>query len=224
MLQARGDSGDAAAALSELCAAYYAPVHTFMRHYGYSGEAARDLTQEFFARLLAKGSIGSVEPERGRFRCYLLGAVKHFLFDMRDRELRLKRGGGQTIEPLDSGTDTSDGLQVPDRATLTPERQFDRKWALTLLYRALTRLAQEHELARTTEQFEVLKPWLIGDTENSSQSDAAGRLKMSESAVKVAIHRLRRRFREMIKAEIRQTIGNSAELDQELRYLLQALL
>ena len=224
VLQARGDSPEARAALSELCAAYYAPAFAFIRRSSPDEESARDLTQEFFARLLARHGIDGVDPARGRFRSFLLGAVKHFLADMRERDFRLKRGGGRPIESIDSGTDTSAGLQVPDPASPNPDREFDRKWALTLLDRALVTLAKEQEAAGKAAQFEALKPWLTGDSENISQAEAAHALRLNENAVKVAIHRLRRRFREVIKSEISQTMSERGQIDEELRHLLQALL
>jgi RNA polymerase sigma-70 factor (ECF subfamily) len=224
VLEARGDSPEAKAALSDLCAAYYAPVFAFIRRSAPDEDAARDLTQEFFARLLARHGIDSVDPQRGRFRSFLLGAVKHFLSDMREHAHRLKRGAGQPLESIDPGTDTSPGLQLPDPNAPSPDREFDRKWALTLLDRALATLAQEHEACGKAEHFEALKPWLSGDTENISQADAAARLGVNEGAVKVAIHRLRRRFREVIKSEIGQTVSDRAQVDEELHYLLEALL
>ncbi|MCX6924294.1 MAG: sigma-70 family RNA polymerase sigma factor [Verrucomicrobia bacterium] len=224
VLEARGDSPEAKAALSDLCAAYYTPVFAFIRRNAPDEDTARDLTQEFFARLLARHGIDSVEPQRGRFRSFLLGAVKHFLADMREHAHRLKRGAGQSLESIEPGTDTSPGLQLPDPNAPSPEREFDRKWALTLLDRALNALAQEHEASGKADQFEALKPWLIGDTENISQAEAAARLGLNEGAVKVAIHRLRRRFREFIKNEISRTVGDCAQVDEELHYLLEALL
>ena len=223
VLEARGDSVEAKAALSDLCAAYYAPVFAFIRRNVSDEDAARDLTQEFFARLLAQESIGQVNPELGRFRSFLLGAVKHFLAGVRRDAQRLKRGGGQVLEPID-GTDTSPGLQIPDAKAASPEREFDRKWAMTLLDRALEILAREHAAAANSEQFEALKPWLTGDCVDISQADAAAHLGMNEGAVKVAIHRLRRRFREIIKGEIGQTVREPGEVESEMRYLLEALL
>jgi RNA polymerase sigma-70 factor (ECF subfamily) len=165
-----------------------------------------------------------VDPQRGRFRSFLLGAVKHFLADMREHAHRLKRGAGQPLESIEAGTDTSSGLQLPDPNAPSPDREFDRKWALTLLARALAALAQEHEASGKADHFEALKPWLTGDTENISQAEIAARLGVNEGAVKVAIHRLRRRFREVIKNEIGQTLSDRAQVDEELHYLLEALL
>jgi RNA polymerase sigma-70 factor (ECF subfamily) len=224
VLEARGDSPEAKAALSDLCAAYYAPVFAFIRRDAPNEDAARDLTQEFFARLLARQGIATVDPQRGRFRSFLLGAVKHFLADMREHAHRLKRGAGQPLESIESGTDTSPGLQLADPNAPGPDREFDRKWALTLLDRALNALAREHEGFGKAEHFDALKPWLTGDTENISQAEAAARLGLNEGAVKVAIHRLRRRFREVIKNEIGRTVSDRAQVDAELRYLLEALL
>lgn len=223
VLEARGNSPEAKAALSDLCAAYYAPVFAFIRRAAPDEDIARDLTQEFFARLLAKQGLDTVDPQRGRFRSFLLGAVKHFLADMRDHAHRLKRGAGQSLEAIGQGTDTSPGLQLFDPSAPSPEGEFDRKWALTLLDRALAALAAEHKASGKSEHFEVLKPWLTGDTENLSQADAARQLLLNEGAVKVAIHRLRRRFRELVKRELGQTLNDPAHVADELACLMRAL-
>jgi RNA polymerase sigma factor (sigma-70 family) len=224
VLRARGDSPEARAALSDLCAAYYEPVFDFVRRHATDEDSARDLTQEFFARLLARHGLGSVDPQRGRFRSYLLGAVKNFLSTMREHSRRLKRGAGQPLESISAGTDTSPGLQVADSVALSPDREFDRKWALALLQRSLAVLAEEYQAAGKSDQFEVLKPWLTGDTEKVSQGDAARQLDMNEGAVKVAIHRFRLRFREVIKTEIAQTVSGRVQAEEELHYLFEALL
>jgi RNA polymerase sigma-70 factor (ECF subfamily) len=223
VLEARGKSPEAAAALSELCSAYYAPVFAFVRRHSRDEESARDLTQEFFARVLARHGFDTANPERGRFRSFLLGAVKHFLADARDRDHRLKRGAGQQMESLETGTDTSPGLQIADEHSLSPDREFDRKWALTLLDRALLALAREHKSKGQPQQFEALKPWLTGDMETQSQAHIARQLGMSEGAVKVAIHRLRRRFRELLKAEAGRTLRDPRQIQEELECLIAAL-
>jgi RNA polymerase sigma factor (sigma-70 family) len=223
VLAARGDSAEAKSALSDLCAAYYAPVVAFLRAEGREEDAARELAHEFFARVLERQSLGGADPARGRFRSYLLGALKHFLGDQRDRALTAKRGGGAAHEPLAAGTDTSPGLDVPDPKAPAAEREFDRKWALTVLDRALAALAQEHAVAGESAKFDALKPWLTGDTEKLSQAQVAAQLKMNEGAVKVAVHRLRRRFRELVKAEIAQTVGDPAQVPAEMQSLLAAL-
>ena len=232
VLATRGDSPEAQAALGDLCAAYYAPVLAFLRRSGRDEDVARDLAQEFFARLLARRGLDTVEPGRGRFRSFLLGAVKHFLADQHDRASAAKRGGGQTPLSLDAHTgDTTHAgsgmnsafLQVPDPAAAVPDAFFDRQWALTILDRALAALAAEHQAAGKAAQFGTLKPWLTGDSENLSQADAARRLEMNEGAVKVAIHRLRKRFRELVKAEVAQTVGSGADVQTELSYLREVL-
>jgi len=224
VLEARGDSAEAKSALGDLCAAYYAPVFAFIRRNAPDEDSARDLTQEFFARLLARGGIAGVDPQRGRFRSFLLGAVKHFLGDMRDHDRRLKRGAGRPIESLDAETGASPGLQAPDLHAAAPDREFDHKWALTLLDLALAALAQEYKEAGKSAQFEALKPWLTGDSGNLSQAEAARQLDMNEGAVKVAIHRLRRRLRDAIKNEISHTVKDRADIDGEMRELLEALI
>jgi RNA polymerase sigma-70 factor (ECF subfamily) len=222
-MQARGNSPEARSALSDLCDAYYQPVFVFIRHHAADPESARDLTQEFFSRLLSRQSLDHLEPGRGRFRSYLLGAVKNFLADMHDREHRLKRGAGVPAQSLDAGTDTSPGIELPSAESRSPDREFDRKWALTVLDRALTRLAEEHAASGKSDHFEALKSWLTGESERNSQAEAAKQLGMSENAVKVAIHRLRQKFRSMIKEEVGQTLGDPAQTKAELQCLFEAL-
>jgi RNA polymerase sigma factor (sigma-70 family) len=222
VLEARGDSQEARGALSDLCAAYYGPVFAFVRRNASNEEAARDLTQEFFARLLA-GRALRADPGRGRFRSYLLTAVKNFLSDMRDHAHAVKRGGGQVPQSLGTGTDTSSGLQLADEGSAPPDVEFDRKWALTVLDRAMNALQQEHGEDTDRRLFECLKPWLTGENEHLSQAGAAQELGMSESTVKVAIHRLRKRFRDLVKAEIRQTMSDPAQVADEVACLVAAL-
>lgn len=225
VLRARGESAEAQAALSELCAAYWQPVFAFMRRDGRNEDAARDLTQEFFRRLLARHGLDTVEPRRGRFRSFLLGAVKHFLEDERDRVRAAKRGGGQVIVSIEAGagTGTAAELQIPDPAGQLADTVFDREWAQTLVARALDSLASECLAAGKAEQFEALKPWLLGQVDSLSQADAARQLGLTEGAVKVAIHRLRKRFRELVKEEISQTVPEPGQVQEELRYLVEVL-
>lgn len=222
VVRAQGDSTAAREALGTLCEAYYAPVAAFVRSRVRDDEAARDLTQEFFARVLQGGALDAAAPGRGRFRSYLLGAVKHFLADMHDRRMAAKRGGGMEPVPIDSATDTSPGFEPEAPAGPAMEMQFDRQWAFTLLDRALRALESEFREAGKGGQFEVLKPWLTG-AEAGPQSEAAGRLGMNENAVKVAIHRLRARFRELVKAEIAVTVEDPAEVATELAYLIEVV-
>jgi len=219
VLRARGESAVAQAALGELCEAYYAPVHAFIRAAVRDDEAARDLTQEFFARLLRGNAFERVDPARGRFRSFLLGAVKHFLADARDRQAARKRGGQEVFVALEPGSDTSPGLEVPDPRWPEVEAAFDRQWAFALLDRALRQLGGEMAAAGKHDQFEVLKPWLTGAAAEP-QSAAATRLGLNEGAVKVAIHRLRARFRDLVKGEIAQTVGDAEEAASELSHLI----
>lgn len=222
MLRARGESDDSRLALGELCEAYYAPVQGFIRFAVRDDDKARDLTQAFFARVLQGGAFDRAEPERGRFRSFLLGAVKHFLADVRERERAQKRGGGQEAVSLEPGTDTSPGFDAPDPGAAVSDAVFDRQWAFTLLDRALKQLDEELTVAGKADQFEVLKPWLTSAVAQP-QSEAATRLGLSENAVKVAIHRLRSRFRELVKAEIGQTVSDPAHVSRELNYLIEVL-
>ncbi len=224
VLRARGESAEARAALSELCGAYYQPVLRFLRREGRDDEAARELAQEFFARILQRGDLGAADPERGRFRSYLLGAVKHFLADQRKHGDRAKRGGGAVPESLDSPV--IEGAPVPevaDVSAVVPDAWFDREWALAVMDRALNAVEAEFKSAGKAEQFDRLQPWLVGETEALSQAEAARQLGLNEGAVKVAVHRLRKRFRELIRAEIAQTVAGGADIDAELRYLIEAL-
>ncbi len=222
VLSARGDSPEARAALSDLCAAYYAPVLAFVRHSIRDPEAAGDLTQGFFAQLLSCQGLDTVEPGRARFRSYLLGAVKNFLNKERQRACASKRGGGQTPLALDAGSETTT-LDIPDPEANVPDAFFDRQWALTLVDRALNAMSAECATGGRGDQMETLKPWLLGDLQSQSQAEAARHLGLSEGAVKVAIHRLRKRFRELVKAEIAQTIDDPSRVQEELRYLVEVL-
>ena len=223
ILASHGDSAAAREALSELCAAYYGPVLAFIRARSRDDEAARDLTQEFFARLLSGSGLRGADPRRGRFRFFLLGAVRHFLADMHDREGRAKRGGGHPHLSLDAGTDSAPGLELPDPGGTNPDLEFDRKWAVTLLERALGRIEAEQATDGSRAHFETLKPWLTGDRQTQSPGAAAQALGMSEGAFKVALHRLRKRFRELVREEIAGTVDRPDQVGEELRYLIAVL-
>ena len=216
VLRARGESDEARAALGELCEAYYSPVQKFISATVRDEETARDLTQEFFARVLRGRAFDSVDPERGRFRSFLLGAVKHYLANARERAGAQKRGAEAEIVPFGPGTDTSPSFEVPDAV-------FDQQWAFTLLDRTLRTLGDELAAAGKAKHFAVLKPWLTGDAATLLQAEAAAQLGLNENAVKVAIHRLRVRFRELVKSEIIQTIGDPAQVADELNYLIEIL-
>jgi RNA polymerase sigma factor (sigma-70 family) len=230
VLAARGESLEAKQALCDLCETYYAPVHAFIERAVHGADNARDLTHDFFARLLAGHALDSLDPGRGRFRSYLLGAVKHFLTDVRDRERAAKRGGGQAPISLDRPAGHADaeqgsspGLQIADPSGLPPDAFFDREWALAVLSLVLTKLGQEAETLSQRERFETLKPWLTGDAAHLSQADAAARLAISPQAVRVAIHRLRASFRQLVKSVIAETVAEEADVSAEIDYLVEAL-
>lgn len=224
MLQARGEGHEAAVALSELCEAYYQPVFAFIRHNTRDEERARDLTQDFFARLLSQNHFARIDPQRGRFRSYLLTAAKNFLRDAHAREQAQKRNPGEPLLTIDPETNaTNAGPQIPDPQALAPERQFDRKWALALLDRVLAELQAEQTVAGKAREFEILKPWLTGGAE--AQSSAARDLSISDATLRVVIHRLRQRFRTLLKSEIAATLHDPspAAVTEELQYLISVL-
>jgi len=224
--RARGETPEARAALGELCEAYYQPVLRFLRREGRDEDSARELTQEFFARILAGGAFDEADPERGKFRSYLLGALKHFLADQRKAEQRLKRGSGVTPESLDApgaGFEDSPGVEVAEPTILPRDADFDREWALTVMERALKQMQKEFAETGKAEQFDALKPWLMGESPSMSQSEAARQLGLSEGAVKVVIHRLRKRFRDTVRTEIAQTLRDPSMVVEELRHLVEAL-
>lgn len=223
VLAAQGASTQAGTALADLCAAYYAPVYSYITRTTHDLGDARDLTQEFFARLLAGGVIAGAEREKGRFRSYLLGAVKHYLADTRARRGAAKRGGQHEHVSLASGTHTSPGLDFSAPRDQAPDAFFDRQWGLAVLDHALACLAAEHEQQGKAAQFQLLKPWLTGDAGGVSQADVATKLGLSEGAIKVAIHRLRKRFRDLVKSEIVQTVSTEQEAREELRYLIEVV-
>lgn len=225
ILSARGESPQARVALGELCEAYWMPVFRFIRRGNHAEDAARDLTQEFFAQLLAHHGLERAEPGKGRFRSYLLGAVKHFLSDQQDRGNAAKRGGGQAPVPLELRveTHTTASLQITDPGAPVPDAFFDRQWALNVIDRALTALAAESASAGKGRHFEMLKPWLVGEVVSLSQGEAAHQLGLTEGAVKVAIHRLRKRFRDLVKLEIAGTVDQPVTVQEELHYLIEAL-
>ena len=224
MLQARGEAPEAKAALSDLCEAYYTPVLRFLQREGKSKGEAEEFAQSFFARLLAKNSIQNADPEKGRFRSYLLGALKHFLAEHRRNQSRQKRGGDAQHQSLDEPeNDSSPGLQLPDPESSIPDTYFDREWALALMDRGIQIVESTFTKNGKAHHFETLKPWLMGDATNLSQADAAASLNLTPGAIKVSIHRLRKDFAEAIRTEIAQTVNTPEEISEELRYLIEVM-
>ncbi len=222
--RSRGHDSTARAALSELCDAYYAPVVMFLRRDGREEDVARELAHDFFAKLLAGDAINGADPLLGRFRSYLLAALKRFAADQRERAHATKRGGGQVHAVIDAADDvTGAGLQIADTSIEAPDAAFDRQWALTLLARAMGRLEREMRDEGKSDHFEALKPWLTAEADATPQAAAALTLGMSIEAIKVAIHRLRKRFRESVKTEIAQTVSDGQTVREELEALMGAL-
>jgi RNA polymerase sigma-70 factor (ECF subfamily) len=222
--RARGETPEARAALGDLCEAYWTPVYRFLRREGRGEDESQELTQAFFAKLLAGTGIGEADPTKGRFRSYLLGSLKHFLANQRRDANREKRGGGAVVESIDTGgSKTSPGLQVADPGAAAGDAWFDRHWGLAVMERGLARVRESFEESGKSQQFEVLKPWLMGDPEGRTQADAAGQLGMNPAAVKVAVHRLRQKFGEAIRREIADTVDTEEEIAGELRYLIEVL-
>ena len=217
VLAARPEAVDRKAALEELCRAYWPPLYAYCRRDGQSPEAAQDLVQGFLARLLARDDLATVAPERGRFRSYLLAGLRHHLASEARREAAAKRGGGGDILSLNvAEIEAALAPALADR--VTPEVLFDRRWARTVMDRALTALATEYAVRDQAELFGRLKPALV-DGDGGGHAELGRALGLSEGAVAVALHRLRRRYRELVRHEVAQTAGSAADLEDELRHL-----
>lgn len=207
-------------ALEELCRAYWYPLYSFVRNRGYSSSDAQDLVQSFFARILETHGFARADPERGRFRSYLLGAMKHFLANEWHRSQARKRGGGVTFLELDA-LDPEARYALEPSHPPDPDARFDREWALESIARAMEHLRAESEAGGKGALFVALKGSLTGD--EPARSETAAQLGMTEGAVKVAVHRLRQRYREFLRAEIAETVTETPDVDDEMRYLLAAL-
>jgi RNA polymerase sigma-70 factor (ECF subfamily) len=207
-------------ALADLCRLYWYPLYAYVRRRGHDANEAEDLTQAFFARLLEKDGLAAVTPTRGRFRSFLLTACQNFLANERERANALKRGGGRVVS-LDLAD--ADGRYRREQAhSETPERLFERRWALALLGRVLQRLREEHEAAGKERLFDAIKAQLTGD-EAAPYAELGQGLEMTEGAVKTAVHRLRKRYGELLREEIGETVAAEAEIDDEIRALIRAL-
>ena len=205
-------------ALSLLCENYWQPLYGYARRRAADQAEAQDLTQAFFAELLEKNYVAAADPNRGRFRAFLLTAFKHFLSKQREKGRAQKRGGGRAPLSLDFATADS-LLDIAPAGGLTPEQIYDREWAMTLLTKIMDRLAREYDHAGKAEQFEALRGYLVGDHSGSSYAQAAAKLGMTESAAKKSASRMRKRYRELLREEIRQTVANPREVDDEIRNL-----
>ena len=222
LVVATGDPGrkEARSALVSLCDNYWYPLYAYLRRRGYPSDQAQDLTQEFFIRVLEGRYLNRAEPEKGRFRAFLLTSLKFFVADEEDRRRAHKRGGGMIV-PLE----LSSGEERYQRETAhdeTPERIYERRWALSVLDRVLDKLRAEFVQHGRTEHFETLKVFLLGQSD-APYAALAREMKSSEGALKVAIHRLRKRYRELFRQEIADTVADPAEVESELRHLATAL-
>ncbi|XOV71581.1 MAG: RNA polymerase sigma factor [Verrucomicrobiota bacterium] len=223
---ARGSSVESRQALEELCEAYYRPVESYIRVRVRDVALAKDWTQEFFADFLKRQSMHQADREKGRFRSYLLGAVNHFLADQRKSLSRQKRGGDVTMVSMDMDDSDDEGksLGLSDPKSDMTDEVFDREWAFTLLDRALRALQTDEEARGGGKPFEILKPWLTGEQGETAQTETAAALGLTANATKVAIHRLRKKFRQQVRNEITQTITQSCNIEEEWEYLKQVLL
>jgi len=216
-----GDSKDPSGreALETLCQRYWRPVYSYIRHRGYDKNATEDLTQSFFTQLLEKRSLKAADPERGRFRSFLLASVRNFLSDSLDKERAQKRGGDRHFVSLDFSE-----TEKPEPAGgMTPEALFERQWANSVLTEVLIRLRQEAIEGKALERFERLEGFLTGELEGTRQSQIAEELGMSAKALRVAIHRLRKRFGKLLREQVAQTVADPEQVDDEIRFLLAAL-
>lgn len=220
--QAAGDSQQARAALETLCGKYWYPIYAFIRQRGSNRPQAEDLTQAFFAHLLGKELIRKADRNKGKFRTFLLGALSHFLANEWDKQNALKRGGGRQIISLDENVAEGRYREEP-RAALTPEKLFERHWAFAVLEQALERLKQEHIEAGKAGLFTKLEPGLTEAPAADWLPRCAAELKMSANALRVALHRMRRRFGALVREEITQTADGEADVDDEIRQLFAAL-
>ena len=218
----RGDSPDSRQALAALCEAYWYPLYAYVRRRGYGGDEAQDLTQEFFAHLLEKNTLRAADRRRGKFRSFLLSSLKHFLANQWRREGAQKRGGRRVAISLDFESGKKRYSLEPSHE-LTAEKIYVRRWALTLLEGALSKLREEFTARGKLRLFEQLKEFLGGRQSTMPYQEIAARLEMSEGAVKVAVHRLRRRCRELLREEIAQTVADPEEIDEELQELFAAM-
>jgi RNA polymerase sigma-70 factor (ECF subfamily) len=208
-------------ALEELCRTYWFPLYAYVRRRGHNKEDAEDLTQEFFTRFLEKNYLAGLNAERGRFRAFLLASLKHFLANEWDKSQAQKRGGGMATLSLDWETaDTKFQVAITNEAS--PDQAFDREWALALLAKVIGRLQKECEADGKVKLFEQLKMFLMAGKGESAHGEVAKKLGMEEGAVRVAVHRLRKRYRVLLRDEISQTLADGSQVDEEMRALFGA--
>lgn len=209
-------------ALGKLCRAYWFPLYAYLQRQGKSPHDAQDLTQAFLLHILEKHTLSRVQPEKGRFRSFLLGSLQYFVADQHDKQQAQKRGGGIKFVELDHNN-AEERYRAEPADNLDPSKLFDRRWAMTLLDRALGRLEAEFEGPGRKERFQKLQVFLLGEPKTISYAEAGKRLGIREGAVKVAVLRLRQRFRELLRAEIASTVAKEEEIEDEMRHLFNTL-
>ncbi|MBL9140015.1 MAG: sigma-70 family RNA polymerase sigma factor [Verrucomicrobiales bacterium] len=209
-------------ALEQLCRAYWFPLYAYVRRRGYDAHAAQDLTQGFFARLLERNDLAGLTREGGRFRSFLLTALNHFLVNEHEKSRTQKRGGGRLLLSLDETAAEDRYLHVPSHSD-SPDGAFERQWALAVMEQAMARLAEEQAAAGKTADFEVLKPFLSREPDSGEYADLAAKLGTAPGTLAVRVHRLRERFRAMVRAVVADTVDSPWEVEAEMRHLLRAL-
>src|SRR5262245_54720176 len=215
-------TADSREALANLCQKYWHPVYAFIRKRGYDPDQSQDLTQGFFALLIEKNYLLDADPERGRFRSFLLAAVKHFLANEQDRANALKRGGGQVLVSIDMvEAEAWHALATVEHAT--PERLYERRWALSLLENVMVKLRTEFADAGKANEFDKLSVLLNRDSETARYRTMAAEMNISAGALRMLVHRMRRRYRSLLRAEIAESVSGPEEIDEELRFLLSSL-
>jgi RNA polymerase sigma-70 factor (ECF subfamily) len=219
---ARQASPEGKVALEKLCRTYWRPIYCYIRRKGYSAQDAEDLTQELFARMLARNDFADVSPVKGKFRSFLLKAVNHLLADEWDRATRIKRGGAQPVVSFDSHSGEGH-YQLEAADNRNADELYDRQWAMTVIETVLTQLGAEFAAGGKSQLFATLKELLVGTQDGCDYGTAAQRLGMSEGAVRVAVHRLRRKFAESFRDEVAGTLANAADVEAEMRHLLAAV-
>ena len=222
VLEAQGESPAAQEALEKLCRTYWRPIFAFLRRQGLRPDEAEDITQGFFAELLERRSLSAVRREKGRLRSFLLGGLKYFLANEERRAMAIKRGKGQRFIPLDE-LHADDRIEMEPADSMTAEMIYERRWALTVLERVLSRLKDEYRAAGNATLFDALKQLLPDEPGSPSQAEIAARLGMTENATRQAFYRFRQRYQALLREEIANTVATPADIEDELRHLIAVL-
>lgn len=223
MTAKQGGSQEAAAALERLCQTYWYPLYAYVRKRGYSAQDAEDLVQAYFLQILEKNYLGAVDRKKGKFRSFLLAALNHFLANEHDWQTAAKRGGGRTILSLDDDQSKEERYLKEPASDLTPEKIYEARWAATVIAEARVRLGHTYEAEGKKELFDKLAGFLIEQTDSGHYNEVAADLGMKPGTVAVAVHRLRQRYGEELRAEIARTVARNEEIEDEVRHLREVL-